>query len=50
MQRRDVKIGQVTDAGVSILNGLNGDERIVASAGAFLTPGQKVKPEVNKSK
>ena len=50
VQRRDVKIGQVTDAGVSILNGLNGDERIVASAGAFLTPGQKVKPEVNKSK
>jgi HlyD family secretion protein len=50
VQRRDVKIGQVTDAGVSILNGLNGDERIVASAGAFLTPGQKVKPEAGKSK
>lgn len=50
VQRRDVKIGQVTDAGVSILNGLNGDERIVASAGAFLTPGQKVKPEIGKSK
>ncbi|WP_176592526.1 efflux RND transporter periplasmic adaptor subunit [Sphingobium sp. EM0848] len=50
VQRRDVKTGQVTDAGVSILNGLNGNERIVASAGAFLTPGQKVKPEVQKSK
>lgn len=50
VQRRDVKIGQVTDAGVSILNGLDGDERIVASAGAFLTPGQKVRPEVQKSK
>lgn len=50
VQRRDVRIGQVTDAGVSILNGLNGNERIVASAGAFLTPGQKVKPEVQKSK
>jgi RND family efflux transporter MFP subunit len=50
VQRRDVKIGQVTDAGVSILNGLKGDERIVASAGAFLTPGQKVKPEVSRSK
>ncbi|WP_150292921.1 efflux RND transporter periplasmic adaptor subunit [Sphingobium estronivorans] len=50
VQRRDVKTGQVTDAGVSILNGLNGDERIVASAGAFLTPGQKVKPEVRTSK
>ncbi|AEG50037.1 efflux transporter, RND family, MFP subunit [Sphingobium chlorophenolicum L-1] len=50
VQRRDVRIGQVTDAGVSILNGLKGDERIVASAGAFLTPGQKVKPEAGKSK
>ncbi|PJG48256.1 efflux transporter periplasmic adaptor subunit [Sphingobium sp. LB126] len=50
VQRRDVQIGQVTDAGVSILNGLNGNERIVASAGAFLTPGQKVKPEVSKSR
>lgn len=50
VQRRDVKIGQVTDVGVAILNGLNGDERIVASAGAFLTPGQKVKPEVSRSK
>ena len=50
VQRRDVQIGQVTDAGVSILNGLDGKERIVASAGAFLTPGQKVKPEAGKSK
>ena len=50
VQRRDVKIGQVTDVGVAILNGLNGDERIVASAGAFLTPRQKVKPEVSRSK
>ncbi|KKW93781.1 efflux RND transporter periplasmic adaptor subunit [Sphingobium chungbukense] len=50
VQRRDVQIGQVTDAGVSILNGLNGNERIVASAGAFLTPGQKVKPEASKSR
>jgi RND family efflux transporter MFP subunit len=50
VQRRDVKVGQVTDAGVSIMAGLNGDERIVASAGAFLTPGQKVKPELQKSK
>src|SRR3546814_8988951 len=33
VQRRDVKLGQVTDAGVSILNGLNGDDRIVASSG-----------------
>lgn len=50
VQRHDVKVGQVTEKGVSILNGLNGNERIVASAGAFLTAGQKVRPEVQKSK
>lgn len=42
--RRDVKIGQVSDAGVAISEGLNGTERVVVSAGAFLNPGQKVRP------
>ncbi len=42
--RRDVTVGAVTDAGVSIASGLNGTERVVAAAAAFLTPGQKVKP------
>jgi multidrug efflux pump subunit AcrA (membrane-fusion protein) len=42
--RRDVKVGEVTDAGVAIAAGLNGDERIVQSAGGFLNPGQKVRP------
>lgn len=46
--RRDVKIGQVSSAGVSIIDGLTGQEKIVASAGAFLMPGQKVKPQVEK--
>ncbi|MHA6769413.1 efflux RND transporter periplasmic adaptor subunit [Sphingobium ummariense] len=50
VERRDVKVGQVSDAGVSVLSGITGQERIVASAGAFLTPGQKVKPEVQKTK
>lgn len=43
-QRRVVKVGEVTDQGVSIAGGLNGSERVVVSAGAFLTPGQAVKP------
>ena len=47
--RRDVTVGQVTDEGVSVTGGLNGTERVVASAGAFLTPGQKVKPVVQKA-
>lgn len=49
-QRQQVSVGQVSDAGVSIIRGLTGGERIVASAGAFLTPGQKVKPERQKTK
>ncbi|MBW6530547.1 efflux RND transporter periplasmic adaptor subunit [Sphingomonas sp. RRHST34] len=43
-QRRDVKLGTVTEDRVAIASGLNGDERVVQSAGAFLNPGQKVKP------
>lgn len=42
--KRAVKVGEVTDRGVSIAEGLNGTERVVVAAGAFLSPGQKVKP------
>ena len=42
--RRDVRVGEVTDAGIAIQEGLQGNERIVLSAGAFLNPGQKVVP------
>ncbi|MET0249785.1 MAG: efflux RND transporter periplasmic adaptor subunit [Sphingobium sp.] len=48
VRRREVKVGQVSSAGVAVVEGLTGRERIVASAGAFLTPGQKVKPELAK--
>jgi len=47
--RRDVKLGQVSDAGVVIAEGLNGTERVVLSAGGFLAPGQKVKPVTKKA-
>ena len=43
--RRDVRIGEVSDRGVSIVAGLSGTERVVESAGAFLNPGQEVRPE-----
>ena len=46
--RRDVKVGEVSDAGVSIASGLSGTERVVLSAGAFLNPGQTVKPQLQK--
>ena len=42
--RRDVQVGQVTDGGVTIIGGLAGNERVVQSAGAFLNPGDKVRP------
>lgn len=44
-ERRSVKIASVTDRGVVIGEGLTGQERIVESAGAFLNPGEKVRPQ-----
>ncbi|BBD99274.1 efflux RND transporter periplasmic adaptor subunit [Sphingobium amiense] len=46
VERRDVSVGQVSDEGVAVTSGITGAEKIVTSAGAFLTPGQKVKPEM----
>jgi HlyD family secretion protein len=43
--RRSVKIGDVSNRGASIVEGLNGTERVVVSAGAFLNPGDKVRPQ-----
>lgn len=44
VERRAVTTGEVTDTGVAITSGLTGTERIVMRAGAFLNPGQTVKP------
>lgn len=46
--RQSIKVGQVSDAGVAIAAGLQGTERVVISAGAFLNPGQKVAPVAAK--
>ena len=48
VQRRPVKIGDVSDAGIAVLTGLQGNERVVYSAGAFLNIGEKVIPELKK--
>ncbi len=45
VERRDIKIGTVGDNGVTIASGLEGNERVVLSAGPFLNPGQKVNPK-----
>ncbi|HEX8642146.1 MAG TPA: efflux RND transporter periplasmic adaptor subunit [Allosphingosinicella sp.] len=44
-QRRPVRVGSVTDRGVVIAEGLNGTEQVVESAGAFLNPGERIRPE-----
>jgi len=49
IQRVPVKVGTVTDGGVSIASGLTGNEKVVVLAGAFLNPGDKVKPVLQKS-
>lgn len=40
--RREVEVGIVSERGLSINSGLTGRERVVASAGAFLAPGETV--------
>jgi RND family efflux transporter MFP subunit len=42
--RRDIKLGEVSETGVPVIEGLSGNEQIVMSAGAFLHAGQKVVP------
>ena len=45
VERRSIKIGTVDDNGVTIAEGLSGNEAVVLSAGPFLNPGQKVNPK-----
>lgn len=44
--RRPVRIGPISSDGVAITEGLTGREQVVVSAGAFLRPGEKVRPVV----
>jgi len=45
VERRNIKIGNVDDQGVTIAEGITGQESVVLSAGPFLNPGQKVSPK-----
>ena len=45
IERRGIKIGTVDENGVTIAEGLSGNEAVVLSAGPFLNPGQKVNPK-----
>ena len=44
VQRRAVKIGSISDAGMTIVEGLTGNELVVLTAGAFLNDGETVRP------
>ena len=46
--RRDVKVGPVTAAGLPIFSGLVGTEKVVLSAGAFLSVGDLVSPVLDE--
>lgn len=43
--RRNIVLGNVTDEGVIIAEGLTGSEQVVLRAGGFLTEGETVKPQ-----
>ena len=45
IERRNVKVGSVSDQGVTVIEGITGQESVVLSAGPFLNPGQKVTPK-----
>ena len=47
--RRPVKTGTVTPAGIAVVEGLSGNELVVLRAGGFLNPGDKVRPQRQKN-
>lgn len=47
-ERRPVTVADVSDDGIAIGAGLDGSEHVVVSAGAFLNPGEKVVPVLQK--
>lgn len=48
-RRQAVKTGTVTPAGIAVIEGLQGNEMVVLRAGGFLNPGDKVRPQRQKS-
>ncbi|WP_438727428.1 efflux RND transporter periplasmic adaptor subunit [Parasphingorhabdus sp. DH2-15] len=48
VERRDIETGAVNAAGITILSGLKGNEKVVLYAAGFLNPGELVVPQVQK--
>jgi HlyD family secretion protein len=48
VKRRNVKVGAVSAKGLTIVEGLDGTERVVVYAGGFLNPDERVNPKLLK--
>ncbi|HTM95068.1 MAG TPA: efflux RND transporter periplasmic adaptor subunit [Croceibacterium sp.] len=48
VERRAVKSGIVTERGITVIEGLDGTEKVVMRAGGFLSPGEVVRPRLTK--
>lgn len=42
--RRPIEVGSISDEGIVVSSGLQGNERVVLRAGGFLTEGEQVRP------
>lgn len=49
VHRRAIKLGLVSDGGITVAEGLDGSERVVLRAGGFLFEDDEVKPRLIKS-
>lgn len=49
VERRPVRTGTVSGAGIAVVEGLSGAERVVLRAGGFLQPGETVNPKPVRS-
>lgn len=48
VERRDIETGAVNAAGITIVSGLSGNEKVVLYASGFLNPGETVVPVIEK--
>ena len=48
VEKRRIKLGEVTAQGIVVVQGLSGDERVVMRAGGFLNSGDTVRPVLVK--
>jgi RND family efflux transporter MFP subunit len=48
-RRRNIRTGGITAEGIPVLSGLAGNERVVLRAGAFLSDGETVRPQLAKT-